>query len=95
VELEGPSVVYNSMEESAWAVCNQLAAEVIFESPNGIHLPPSGSHRLPSELVWTVRSRLFRAENTMVIFSHSYLEGSIRYEGKKPSSVANMRQWDV
>jgi hypothetical protein len=39
VELEGTSVVYNSMEESAWAVWKRLAAEVIFVSPNGIHIP--------------------------------------------------------
>jgi hypothetical protein len=39
VELEGPSVVYNSMEESAWAVWKRLAAEVIFVSPNEIHIP--------------------------------------------------------
>ena len=39
VELEGPSVVYNSMEESAWAVWKRLAAEVVFVSPNEIHIP--------------------------------------------------------
>ena len=39
VELEGPSVVYNFMEESAWAVWKRLAAEVVFVSPNGIHIP--------------------------------------------------------
>ena len=39
VELEGPSVVYNSMEESAWAVWKRLAAGVVFVSPNGISIP--------------------------------------------------------
>ena len=39
VELEGPFVVYNSMEESAWTVWKRLAAEVIFVSPNEIHIP--------------------------------------------------------
>jgi hypothetical protein len=39
VELEGPSVVYNSMEESASAVWKRLAAEVVFVSSNGIHIP--------------------------------------------------------
>jgi hypothetical protein len=51
VELEGPSVLYNSMEESAWAVWKRLAAEVIFVSPNGIDIPSSGYHGLRSELV--------------------------------------------
>ena len=56
-----------------WAVWKRLAAEVIFQSPNGIDIPSSGYHSLPLQLVWTVRSRLFRTENTLVIFSHSYL----------------------
>ena len=39
VELEGPSVVYNFLEESAWAVWKRRAAEVVFVSPNGIPIP--------------------------------------------------------
>ena len=83
------------MQESAWAVWKRLEAEVIFESPNGMHIHPSRSSRLPSELVWTIRSRLSRTENTLGIFSHSYLEGPIRCEENKPTSEAHMRLWDV
>ena len=72
VELEGPSVVYNSMEESAWAIWKRLAARVAFESPNGLHIASVGSRRSPSELVSNIRSRLFLTENTMVILFHMY-----------------------
>ena len=71
VELEGPSVVYNPLEELAWAVWKRLAAEVVFESPNGVHIHPSGVCGEPSELVSTIRSRLFWTEITMVMFSYS------------------------
>jgi hypothetical protein len=71
VELEGPSVIYNLLKGSAWAVWKRLAAEVVFESPNGIHIHPSGVGGEPSELVSTIRSRLFWTENTMIMFSYS------------------------
>jgi hypothetical protein len=74
VELEGPSVVYNFMEESAWAVWKRLAAEVIFVSPNRIDIPSSGYHRLPLELVSTMRYRLFWTENALVMFPFPYLQ---------------------
>ena len=84
VQLEGPSVVYNFMQESAWAVWKRLAAGVVFESPYGIHMPSSRPNRLLSELVSTIRSRLFRTENTMVICSYSYLPVQMSKQESNP-----------
>lgn len=67
VELEGPSVVYNFMQESAWTVWKRLAAGLVFESPSMIPIPSSRFHRLLSELVSNIRSRLFQTENAMSI----------------------------
>ena len=82
MELEGPSVVYNSMEESARAIWKRLAARVIFESPNGLHIASVGSRRLPSELLSNIRSRLFLTENTMAIFFYMYLKVHVIKENR-------------
>jgi hypothetical protein len=95
VELEGPSVVYNFMQESAWAVWKRLAAGVVFESPDGIHMPSSRPHRLGSEPVSTIRSGIFRTENALVIFPSLYLQVLVTSEEEIPVSVSNSTQLDV
>jgi hypothetical protein len=95
VELESPSVVYNFMQESAWAVWKRLAAGVVFESPNGIPIPSPRSHRLLSELVSTTRSRLFWTPNTMGIFPILYLQVLVTSEEKIPASAVTSMHLDV